>query len=147
MRLSTILLLMSWIPLIQLLLLCFNSDRVWEINVYTFLPVSILLSITGMWLLIKKLRKKVVLYKSIINFILLLLFSIILFGIPVFTCIIKLFKINSYIFYNPHREAGLILCIISAAISCAALLLAWREAQKEEKPYLPVLNLFWHLFL
>jgi len=131
MRISSILLLVSWIPLIQYLL--FGVD-------FIFFPVTILLSIMGMWLFVKKLRKKVDPYKPIINFIRLLFLSIILFGIHVFIAIVWIFKIDLSHHNYSDSSLGLILCIISAAISCAALLLAWREAYKEEKLHIPVLK-------
>jgi|GEM_PF-941208 len=131
MRISTILLFASWIPLIQYLL--FGID-------FIFFPFTILLSIMGMWLFVKKLRKKVEPYKPIINFILLLFLSIILFGIHVFIAIVWLSKIDLSHHNYSDSSFGLILCIIPAAISCAALLLAWGEARKEEKPYIPVLK-------
>lgn len=131
MRISTILLFASWVPLIQVM--SFGVDII-------FFPVTILLSIIGMWLFVKKLRKKVEPYKPIINFILLLFLSIILFGIHVFSAIVWFFKIDLSHHDYSDSSLGLILCIIPAAISCAALLLAWREAQKEDKPYLPVLK-------
>jgi len=140
MRLSTSVLLVSWIPLIQLLLLHFHSNRVWDINVYIFLPLSILLSFTGMWLLVKKLRTKVDPYKLMTNFFLLLFLFIILFGIPVFAVFAKLFEIDSDILHDPHPTAGFIICISVAVLSWSALVLAWREARKEKKPYLPVLK-------
>ncbi|UCH92081.1 MAG: HEAT repeat domain-containing protein [Candidatus Aminicenantes bacterium] len=136
MKLSTSLLIISWIPLIQLQILRFNIELNW-----IFL-VSIVLSFIGVWLWIKSIPEDSKLNQWVVKFLSIAFFSILLFGIPVFFYICKFFeiKIQGFNYLESQSPFPLIVSIISAGLVCSVLFLAWKEVQEEDKPYIPVLK-------
>lgn len=136
MRLSAVLLITSWIPLIQLQLYKFDADyRIYEEN-YTYWIILFLLSVFVAWLTVKKHFKRVDSTRIIPSLILMLLLFVVLFGIlAIFIAERKLdIKLLDFSAHKP------IICLISAALSFAALVLSWREAQKTDRPYLSALK-------
>lgn len=138
MKLSTSLLFISWIPLIQFTLLRLYREPHW------LFFISIVLSLIGEWLLIKSIPKDSMLHRSAIRLIKFVFFSILLFAVPVFFCICKFFEIKiqgfNYNHYSEYSPFPLIISIISAGLLCFVLFLVWKEAQEEDKPYNPVLK-------
>jgi hypothetical protein len=131
MKLSTALLIISWIPILQLQLIQFGGESIW-----IFFLIG--LPLIGMWLLIKHIPKNWNLNIGINPVLLtIVFFSIILFGIPIFYGLRKIFEIDLNVFSYPWTFS-LIFSIISVGISCTALVLAWREIQEKDKPYIPI---------
>lgn len=180
-KLSTSLLIISWIPMIQLWLILFNRER----NLLFFI-VLFVLSLIGGWCLSKSIPQNsklyipvrhffaivvsagigggimllflVILYTSdsrgdlltvlllsfmlfklITNSFLIVLFLILLFGIPVFFCIFKR-EIERSLFSFVISPLPLIVSIISALLLCIVIFLICKETKKEDKPHLSILK-------
>jgi len=104
-----------------------------------FFLIAVVVTFIGVWLLIKCIPKKSEFPHTAIKLISIVFFSIFLLGIPVFSCIGNIFKIKMYM-DSETSPFPLIVSIISAGLLCIVLFLTWKEVQREDKPYIPVLK-------
>jgi hypothetical protein len=138
-KLSNALLLISWVPLLQLQGFERIQNCVELMNWNWFFLIAVVITFIGVWLLIKCIPKKTEFPHTAIKLISIVFFSIFLLGIPVFSGIGNIFKIKMYM-DSESSPFPLIVSIISAGLLCIVLFLAWKEVQQEDKPYIPVLK-------
>lgn len=138
MKLSNVLLLISCIPTLTLFVPGYQGYFLW------FFLVYIVLTVVGWRCLYKSLPKNSAFNHPVIKFILFVFF---LFGIPILSCNHKPYLLSLQFLL-------LIVCVILLALFCIALYFVWKEAQEEDKPYIPVLKfimasifLLWQLIL
>ena len=99
---------------------------------------SVLAILLGGYLLVLKKRKS---FKLMIRYIFIAFCFLLCLGIPALFCIGKLLNIELEYFFEPLSiYHSLIPGIISTVILSTVLYLVWKEAQKEDKPYIPVLK-------
>jgi hypothetical protein len=136
-KLSNALLLISWVPLLQLQGFSLIKYKMEPMN--WFFLLTLVVTFIGVWLLIKWIPQKSEFPHTALKLISIVFFSIYLLGIPVFSCFGNIFKFYMH-FYGETSPFPLIVSIISAGLLCIVLFLFWKEIQEEEKPYMPVLK-------
>ncbi|MCP4214517.1 MAG: HEAT repeat domain-containing protein [bacterium] len=148
MRLATVLIYISWVPILQLIALLVRPYRS-GIPYYLPLAVSIVPALPAAWMLLKKLPAFTLLHKSkkttamslaayALTPLLYLFFFLLLFGVPLAVLISKLNNTEPMFFLKPAPTLALALCCIPAALSATAIASAWKEALKGEKIHIPI---------
>ncbi len=84
MKTSAILLVVSWIPLIQILMLRIDAYSIADVNMNIYIPISLLLPILSALLLFKEIRKKTALDRMLVRVLKVVLLSFFTWGIPGF---------------------------------------------------------------
>lgn len=140
MRLSTGLLMVTWVPLIQLQLFRFESYPLEQGIDIIFIIFYFLLYAAAVWVVKKKYPIGIGVRNSILRLLIVMSILTALFGVPVLWGIIRVFGFERPEDLSIPPTVGIMFLAVSVALCCAALVSVWREMRETDKPYGPVVK-------
>ncbi len=140
MRLSTLLLIVSWVPLLQLQLFRFEEYYLKQGIDVVFIVFFFLLYAAAAWVAKKKYPIEIGVRNSILRLLIVMSISAALFGVPALWGIFRVFGFERPEDLAVPPAVGIMFLAVSVVLCCTALVSAWKEMREKDNPYLPVLK-------